>query len=348
MNKFKYFKSILIYGLLMLVYAVTADAFIAQSQNQSTSEYLTGETYSEQSLTTAKIVPANIDTPSKKCVGDFFRAKTILRQENEAYPLETQQDTFLSSIKTVSGRSYFASVDPMGEANPYTYAGSRPLFYNDPDGEFLNILIGAGIGAAIGGGLEIGGQFVGNYMAGKNVFDPANYDSGKIVGATVSGAIVGGVAGATGGGSLIVMGIAGAGSEFVGQAAEKGWNSAGLGLENKRNDNPFDLESYNYGKVAAGGVFGVVGAGAGKVAGNIAPKGVGRPVKNVYKSLARKYWGPNVSATLQRKVLGQFISLGLTKSFSGKENLSTIFNQAGELGINILPAIMDMTPCTSP
>jgi len=94
----------------------------------------------------------------------------------------------------------FLSTDPVKHIGPgwqpihYAYASGNPLSYSDPKGEFLNVVAGAVGGALVGGGVELGSQFIGNLLSGKDVFDPHNYDGAKIAGAAVSGAIRGAVA----------------------------------------------------------------------------------------------------------------------------------------------------------
>ena len=83
--------------------------------------------------------------------------------------------------------------------NAYSYANNNPVKYNDPTGEIANLaigLIGAVVGAAIGGGIAAyrGASFSG------------------IAKAAGIGAVVGGVAGLTFGASLAAAGAVGAGA----------------------------------------------------------------------------------------------------------------------------------------
>ena len=102
--------------------------------------------------------------------------------------------------------SIWYATDPMQEKYPnvstYTYCNGNSVAFIDDDGDTPTIvsgLIGAGVGAIIGGGIEMGTQL---YKHGK----VANWKA--IKGATAQGAITGGVAGLTGGASLFVSSMA--------------------------------------------------------------------------------------------------------------------------------------------
>jgi RHS repeat-associated protein len=86
--------------------------------------------------------------------------------------------------------------------NSFAYAHNRPTIANDPNGEWVNIAVGAAIGGLLGGGIELGRQmYVGEV------------DLGRVTASTVGGMVAGGIAGATFGASLIAeVGIAGASS----------------------------------------------------------------------------------------------------------------------------------------
>src|SRR5262249_32746966 len=87
----------------------------------------------------------------------------------------------------------------------YTYGGNNPVKLTDPDGKWLNIAIGAGVGALIGVGVEGVRQAV-----------SGEFNAGRLVGAAGAGAISGAVAGATMGASLIVQGTAAVGAGVAG------------------------------------------------------------------------------------------------------------------------------------
>jgi hypothetical protein len=79
----------------------------------------------------------------------------------------------------------------------YHYAGNNPVKYVDPDGKVINLAV-AGVGALIGAGVGSVSAF-------------ATGGSGKdIAAAAVGGAVTGGMAGLTMGGSLVVQVAAGA------------------------------------------------------------------------------------------------------------------------------------------
>jgi hypothetical protein len=78
----------------------------------------------------------------------------------------------------------------------YHYAGNNPVKYTDPDGEVIN-LAAAGFGAAFGG------------AAGAAIAFAQGKSGREIVAAAVGGAVTGGMAGLTMGGSLVVSLAAG-------------------------------------------------------------------------------------------------------------------------------------------
>jgi RHS repeat-associated protein len=98
----------------------------------------------------------------------------------------------------------FLSVDPEPGAldspqswNRYTYARSNPLRYVDPDGEaILNLTAGA-VGAAVGGVTGFLGSVISQSLSGKEI----NYRDAAA--AALGGAVSGGLAGLTLGGSLL-------------------------------------------------------------------------------------------------------------------------------------------------
>ena len=104
--------------------------------------------------------------------------------------------------------------NPMNNA-VYAFSYQNPVIYVDPDGECPNCITAAGgtlVGAIIGGGIEAGMQL---YKNGK-------ITSWKAIGGSAAqGAITGGIAGFTGGTSLVVTaGVAG-GANVVGGVANR-------------------------------------------------------------------------------------------------------------------------------
>lgn len=90
----------------------------------------------------------------------------------------------------------FLSVDPVtfmdkpypGQFNRYAYTWNHPINANDPDGEFINFIVGAAIGAAI----ETGSQLIANGG------DFSALDAGAIGKSAAIGSLTGGVGGALG------------------------------------------------------------------------------------------------------------------------------------------------------
>ncbi|MET0491636.1 MAG: SpvB/TcaC N-terminal domain-containing protein [Actinoplanes sp.] len=103
--------------------------------------------------------------------------------------------------------SYLDGAPAGGVGNPatlgaYTYTNNNPVRMTDPDGKWVNIAIGAAIGAAISTGIEAYGQ----YKAGQ-------WDGRKLLGAAAGGAVSGAITGATlGTGLLAEAAVAGGAS----------------------------------------------------------------------------------------------------------------------------------------
>ncbi len=111
---------------------------------------------------------------------------------------------------SVIGRRW--NIDPVFDPSISSYAVNEdnPILMNDPDGDCPNCVtgaIGAGIGALVGGAIEAGTQI---YQHGK-------VNNWKAVGgAALQGGITGGVAGLTGGASLLGTVAAAGGANIVG------------------------------------------------------------------------------------------------------------------------------------
>ncbi|HET7179034.1 MAG TPA: hypothetical protein VFI14_04880, partial [Chryseosolibacter sp.] len=103
-----------------------------------------------------------------------------------------------------------ADEDDLVALTSYNYSYNNPVRYNDPEGDCpLCAAVGAAVGAVVGGGIEAGMQL---YEHGEVK------DWGAVGGAALQGAVTGGVAGLTGGASLLVTTTASAGANVVGGA----------------------------------------------------------------------------------------------------------------------------------
>jgi RHS repeat-associated protein len=118
--------------------------------------------------------------------------------------------------------------------NRYIYAGSNPINFNDPEGEWVNIVVGAVGGAILGATVEI----VSSKLQGK----PVNWNS--VASAAIGGAFAGGFAAAGGIGFSAFGGAVGSFSEDVSRAALNG-------------------QQVSAGKVLLGAVVGAAGGAAG-------------------------------------------------------------------------------------
>jgi RHS repeat-associated protein len=132
---------------------------------------------------------------------------------------------------------------PRDGLNRYEYVRDRPTIANDPNGRWLNILIGAVVGAVLGGGIELARQAI----SGEQI------NWGRVGASALGGAVGGAIAGATLGLGLVAEGL-GAG---VGAATGGAVTRAVEG------------EKQTFGQVARDFAFGVItfglfkGAGAG-------------------------------------------------------------------------------------
>ncbi|MGI4823597.1 MAG: polymorphic toxin-type HINT domain-containing protein [Janthinobacterium lividum] len=155
------------------------------------------------------------------------------------------------------------AVDPMIEDGqehwtPYQFGFDNAVRFNDPDGQnpfVIAGIAGAAIGAVVGAGIEAGTQM---YHSGGHVSDWH-----AVGGAALQGGVTGGVAGLTGGTSLLRSGAVGAVSNVAGGIAR----------------NVYDGKPVTVGSVAkdaaVGALIGVAGHAAGKVAGKLLTKACG-------------------------------------------------------------------------
>ncbi len=131
----------------------------------------------------------------------------------------------------------FISPDPLGFTdgmNFYAYAHNNPLSWHDPDGKFAHILVGAGVGAVLGGGMYAlncwmyGDEFSWSKLG---IATLAGGVSGALVaaaaplGATLMGAVGGGTNGLIQG-----TGFALADGESIGNALGAGLFQGGVGM----------------------------------------------------------------------------------------------------------------------
>ncbi len=144
----------------------------------------------------------------------------------------------------------FMQVDPVTETqenySTYQYGWNNPILQSDPNGDCPNCitgLIGAGVGALVGGGIEIAAQL---YSTGSVT------DWGAVGGSALQGGITGGVAGLTGGASLLATAAASGAANAVGGAV----NSAIQGQE-------ITAQS-----IATDAAVGAVAGAGGRVVGN--------------------------------------------------------------------------------
>lgn len=149
----------------------------------------------------------------------------------------------------------FLAVDPITETQEnqsvYQYGWNSPILRSDPNGNFPVItgLIGAGVGALVGGGLEAGLQLY-------NHGEIRNWNA--VGGAALQGGITGGAAGLTGGTSLL-----------TGAVVSGGANSFGGAINSAIQGKAITVQS-----VAIDAAVGVAAGIGGKILDNVLSKGV--------------------------------------------------------------------------
>jgi RHS repeat-associated protein len=124
--------------------------------------------------------------------------------------------------------------------NRYAYVRNNPLKYVDPDGRVIHIAGGAGVGFVIGFGYSL--------FVDQRGFQAAFAKS-------ASGALVGSVAAATGGGSLLLQGGSVALASAAGGAVERGFDGDAATEALSRRDVGIDLGA-GFAGGAAGGIVG--------------------------------------------------------------------------------------------
>jgi hypothetical protein len=119
-----------------------------------------------------------------------------------------------------------ADEDELVSLTPYNYSYNDPVRYSDPEGDCpLCGLVGAAVGAVVGGAIEAGTQL---YQNGE-----VN-DWGAVGGAALQGGVTGGVAGLTGGASLLITTTASIGTNVAGGAQIMRFKARKLQLDQLR------------------------------------------------------------------------------------------------------------------
>jgi RHS repeat-associated protein len=133
--------------------------------------------------------------------------------------------------------------------NRYAYGLNNPQKFVDRDGKLPQVVVGAIVGAAIGGGIELGKQLY------QNGGDLSTVDYQKVGAKALSGGVVGSAAGLTFGASLVVQGFATSAANVVGGIAERAVD----GDANTKALNPTAITVDAVAGVVGGSVGGAVG-----------------------------------------------------------------------------------------
>lgn len=231
-----------------------------------------------------------------------------------------QEDTYRGEIN-----------DPLS-LNLYTYCHNNPITYDDPNGHWIHIAIGAAIGAVINTAIT----------AVKDYKDDHKFNSGwkSYAGAAVEGAIIGGVGAATGGSSLLAMAAVETVSGYVGSVARQYISTGKVSYKEAAYDS------------ITNGLGSVIGVGVGKAVGQVGKSilnsNVVKKVKGVeivkltsesYKTISNK-----VESSL-KGVLDNFKIPSISKEVKNNINLSNSgINSAKTVGNGVKndPLIMDL------
>ncbi len=230
---------------------------------EQTAPMSPAETYAPVAVQTVQYDPWGMQLPSLSAptTGGPVNRYTFLNREEQG---DLGYDDLMARFyEPATGR--FTSVDPVTEGQEsqsvYQYAYNDPITKSDPDGKCPNCAaagVGAIVGGLIGGGIEITSQYIAHGEVN---------DWRAVGGASLRGAITGGVAGFTGGGSLMATAALGAGSNVIGGVV----SNLVQGKEN------------NAGTVLKDAATGAGSSIAGKAIGVLVEKAV---VSNVLEKLA--------------------------------------------------------------
>jgi RHS repeat-associated protein len=208
----------------------------------------------------------------------------------------------------------FLSPDPAVLADPalaiedpqllgvYGYARNNPTTHVDHDGRLPHILIGALVGAVIGGGAYLVKAAITKDFSVKGA-----------LAATAGGAVAGAVAAATCGASLLVQGAA---AGVAGGIAQRGIETGSIS------------KTLSPTAIAVDAAFGVAGAGLGKVAAKVASKVAPRIAGAAKTALARA----KVAVTRSTSVSGRGVAV--------LDSSKILFSQSSVRGADAIAASM--------
>jgi RHS repeat-associated protein len=215
--------------------------------------------------------------------------------------------------------SAFLSTDPVKHIGPswrpvaYRYGESNPLSYNDPNGRFalIDTLVAAGVGAAIGAGVDVFTQAVLEHQ-------PINLH--EVAGAAASGAVQG---------ALATFGVVGAPAGAIGGAVGEIVEEASYAKNISQIPSEINLSSVAK-ATAAGAILGQVSESiSDNLAENLIPNGVGRPVDDPFASLvSNSGFSPNAATAFNQQIASSAIDIPIDYDISqtfklGSQSLSS-------------------------